>query len=91
MEYGMVEEILTKPLHPYTQVLLECIPEPDPTKPWKEEIKLSGMEVKEFEALGCKFANRCPYAKDICFKKRPPDVKVGDRMVKCWLFADNLM
>jgi len=91
VEYGNTEEILTKPLHPYTQILLESIPEPDPTKPWKEEIKLSGMEVKEFEALGCKFANRCPYAKDNCFKRRPPDVKIRNRVVKCWLFTNNLI
>jgi len=90
VESGSVDKVLTDPLHPYTKLLLDCIPEADPKKRWTSEIKLSGMEIKEFEALGCKFANRCPHARDICFKKRPPDIKVGDRMVKCWLFADNL-
>ena len=70
MEFGDAEDVLENPLHPYTRVLLESLPKVDPRQRWREEIKLSGLEVKEFEALGCKFANRCPYAKEMCFEKR---------------------
>ena len=86
LEHGDAKKVLTDPLHPYTKILMQCLPEPDPKKRWKEEIKLSGLEIKEFEALNCKFANRCPRAMDVCFKKKPPDIKVGGRTVKCWLF-----
>jgi len=88
IEYGSVEEVLTKPLHPYTKTLLECLPKPDPKDRWKEEVKLSGLEVKEFEALGCKFANRCPHATSRCFQERPPTVNIEKRAVACWLFAN---
>lgn len=89
VEHGPTEELLGNPLHPYTKTLLQCLPEPDPQKRWKEEVKLSGLEVKEFEALGCKFANRCPYADEHCFRERPPIVKLNKRIVACWLFAGN--
>jgi len=87
VEYGSVDEVLTRPAHPYTKILLECLPEADPRKRWKSEIKLSGLEVKEFEAIGCKFADRCPFASDKCFKDRPPEIAVDGRRVRCWLFA----
>jgi len=88
IEYGSAEEVLTKPLHPYTKTLLECLPKPDPKNRWKEEVKLSGLEVKEFEALGCKFANRCTHAISRCLQERPPTMNVKERLVACWLFAD---
>ena len=86
MEFGNVERVLTDPLNPYTKTLVQSLPEPDPDKLWSDDIKLSGLEVKEFEAAGCKFADRCPEATDVCFKDRPPDIIIGDRMVKCWLY-----
>jgi peptide/nickel transport system ATP-binding protein len=88
VEQGPAEEILTKPLHPYTAILLDSLPKPDPKNRWKEEIKLSGLEVKEFEALGCKFANRCPYATNRCLKARPPLLNVKGRLIRCWLLAE---
>jgi len=88
LEYGSVDKVLTDPLHPYTRVLIESIPEPDPTKRWSREVKLSGIEIKEFEALGCKFADRCPYAMEKCSKHRPPQVDVEDRKVRCWLYCE---
>jgi len=88
VEYGPVEKVLTDPLHPYTKILLECIPEPDPKKRWKKEITLSDIEIKEFGSAGCKFAGRCPQVKEICRKKMPTDFDVNGRTVKCWLY-DN--
>lgn len=91
VEYGNAEEVLGEPLHPYTRLLLECLPEPDPEKRWRESIELSGLEVKEFEAPGCKFARRCPRRKDECTKERPPriEVKKGSqaRYVECYMYA----
>ena len=91
IEYGDAQKVLTKPLHPYTRLLLECLPEPDPEKRWKESIELSGLEIKEFEVAGCKFARRCPHAKDECLEKRPPRVEVKEdseaRYVECYMYA----
>ena len=87
VEYGNTREVLEEPLHPYTKILLESIPKPNPKLRWKEEIKLSGLEVKEFEALGCKFSNRCINATEKCFKKRPPEIVLNERKVCCWLYS----
>lgn len=86
VEYGSVREVLEDPLHPYTRTLIESIPKPNPKLRWREEIKLSGLEVKEFEALGCKFSNRCPYARDRCFKEKPPEITLDGRKVCCWIY-----
>ena len=91
VECGDVEDVLTNPVHPYSQMLLKCLPEPDPEKRWKDQIELAGLEVKEYETAGCKFSKRCPSADEKCLEKRPPDIelesKSGYRFVKCWKCA----
>lgn len=87
VEYGHVETVLGKPAHPYTELLRSSVPSIDPKNRWEGEIMLSGLEIKEFETAGCKFASRCQYAKELCLKKNPPEVRTGERLVKCWLYA----
>jgi len=91
VECGDVEDVLTNPVHPYSQMLLKCLPEPDPEKRWKDQIELAGLEVKEYETAGCKFSKRCPSADKKCLENRPPDTelesKSGYRFVKCWKCA----
>ncbi|MBM7583355.1 peptide/nickel transport system ATP-binding protein [Caldicoprobacter guelmensis] len=85
IEYGASDLVLTQPLHPYTELLISSIPRVD--KKWEEDIKLSGIEVKEYESIGCKFALRCPYVMDICKKSRPKVVKTDDgREVMCFKY-----
>jgi len=85
IEYGPSDLVLTKPLHPYTELLMSSVPRVD--KKWEEDIKLSGIEVKEYESTGCKFALRCPYAKGICKKSRPKVIKIADgREVMCFKY-----
>jgi len=86
VEKGYTSDVLSNPLHPYTKMLVECIPKPDPRKRWKEQIKLSSLEIKEFGILGCKFADRCPNSNENCFKKSPPEMIVNGHAVKCWIY-----
>jgi len=86
VEYGRTREVLSNPLHPYTQMLIECIPKPDPKKRWVKKIKLSDLEVKEYGMLGCKFADRCPNSTTKCREKPPPEMDVKGRTIKCWLY-----
>ena len=44
VEMGSVEKVLGDPKHPYTIMLKESVPEPDPRKAWSKEINLSAME-----------------------------------------------
>ena len=63
-EVGSVEKVINDPKHPYTRLLVNSIPLPDPDLHWggETEIKSSTPVGPQKEGLrGCKFANRCPY------------------------------
>jgi len=90
VESGPVEDVLDRPLHPYTKLLQESVPEPIPQarESWAKHIALGTTEVKEYSRVGCKFAGRCPQVMDICRQADPPDMQVGARTVKCYLYRD---
>ena len=91
VETGPVEEVLESPLHPYTQLLKESVPEPEPKDKgaWTKQITLGTTEVREYGQVGCKFAGRCPHVMDICKQANPPDVHIQQRMVKCYLYQEQ--
>lgn len=91
VEFGPVEDVLQRPVHPYTQLLKESVPEPDPKEreSWAKHIELGTTEVKEYGRIGCKFAGRCPHVMDICRKADPPNVQVGQQTVKCYLYSEH--
>jgi peptide/nickel transport system ATP-binding protein len=86
IEIGSVDQVLREPLHPYTRLLRESVPEPDPHGKWTEEIALGALEIKEYAQTGCKFAGRCPQEIAICRGTEPPEIQTGGRMVKCHLY-----
>lgn len=92
VESGPVESVLNDPLHPYTRTLLLSIPIPDikwRTK-WLEALKLTTIiEEREFIAKGCKYAGRCPYLEKRCMEEEPPNVKVNNVIVKCWIYQEH--
>lgn len=83
VEFGDARTILANPQHPYTQLLLDSIP--DIGRKWqKKKMALSDIEAKEFQVTGCRFCNRCPIAEDRCTVERPPAIKKPDgRDVYC--------
>jgi len=86
VEMGDVEKVLMEPKHPYTMMLKESIPEPDPKKRWKKKVDLKMTEKEEYLMKGCKFVGRCPYVKNICKTTEPPDINLDGRVVKCFLY-----
>ncbi|MGQ4891710.1 MAG: ABC transporter ATP-binding protein [Candidatus Njordarchaeia archaeon] len=90
VEEGPTIDVLTKPLHPYTQALISAIPEPDP-KLKKEKIILKGEPPSPvFIPKGCRFWPRCRFARDICKREKPPLVEVEKgRKVACWLYYEK--
>lgn len=65
-EIGPTEEIITKPRHPYTELLLAAVPRPDPDGE-REHVDARG-EIPDAIDLpnGCRFHARCPYALAHC-------------------------
>lgn len=88
VEYTDVDTVFEKPLHPYTQGLINCIP-----KLGGQEEKLSTIKgmVPSFNDMpeGCLFCPRCEYAKDICRKERPELVDLDGHQVRCFKYTDR--
>ena len=73
-----------EPLHPYSKKLMASVP------------RLKGDQELEFitgqppsllnPPSGCRFADRCPARFARCAEE-PPTISVGDKKVKCWLYA----
>ena len=85
VEEAHSNDLFSHPLHPYTQALLSAVPIPDPKIARKRErIILQGEVPSPLNPpQGCPFSTRCPYAKDICFKEKPPLRDIGGRKVAC--------
>jgi|ADGO01.1.fsa_nt_gi oligopeptide/dipeptide ABC transporter, ATP-binding protein, C-terminal domain len=83
VEFGRARQVLARPQHPYTQLLLDSIP--STTQKWeRRSFVASDIETKEFQLTGCKFANRCPLAQEICSQQRPEPRRQEDgRDVYC--------
>ena len=86
MEIGTVEQIFENPQHPYTRLLLQSVPVPDPKdKSKRKKLILPGEIPSPLNPpSGCPFHTRCPYVKDICKEKEPEYVEVEKgHLVKC--------
>jgi len=76
-EEGQTEEVIATPRHPYTQLLMSAAP--DPRLPLSDDVEHSdlGEPPKVIDpAPGCRFAPRCPLARDECRRTDPPRVEV---------------
>jgi oligopeptide/dipeptide ABC transporter ATP-binding protein len=89
MEAGDVDAVIQEPQHPYTQLLIDSIPWPDPDRRWgRTEIKARESDLSE-AGEGCRFYSRCPFAMEQC-KTVPPLFKLDDEQTAaCFLFEDN--
>ena len=75
------------PKHPYTQGLLQTVPNIE-----LADQKLGGIPGSPPDLLdlpsGCRFCPRCPHAMKVCRMKEPPMIEVGDgHSVKCFLYG----
>ncbi len=66
VEIGPTEQIISERLHPYTRLLLEASPEPDPTVV-KPPLEARGEIPSPVDLPnGCRFHTRCPHALRHC-------------------------
>jgi peptide/nickel transport system ATP-binding protein len=73
VEAGEVGHVVKDPQHPYTQLLVGSIPQPDPEHAWQRDVVTRDPGDTPTAALsGCMFADRCPYVMDVCVKQPPP-------------------
>lgn len=85
-EEGPVDEVLSAPHHPYTQALIDSIPDPDETH--EERIHIRGEPPNLLSPPpGCRFEPRCDKAFARCRSEVPAwhGAEAG-RFVRCHLF-----
>ena len=89
VETGTAAEIFEKPLHPYTQGLIDCIPIPGKTKPGEHLGSIPGIVPTLVGDLqGCAFADRCTYARVDC-QQDVREKRLGEgRYFRCVLPAE---
>lgn len=80
VELGESDDICERPAHPYTELLLASIPDPDPAvqhvKSQRRRELAQGMAGASGRALSdsCPFAERCPHVMDVCRESFPEPV-----------------
>jgi peptide/nickel transport system ATP-binding protein/oligopeptide transport system ATP-binding protein len=86
VEFSDVISIFKSPQHPYTSLLLKCLPRRDRKQDRLEAIPGRVPSLMD-PPSGCKFHPRCPYSKEICRNERPESVEVRKRhFVACTLY-----
>lgn len=90
VEQATVEQLFTKPLHPYTQGLLDSIPKMDEDKERLYMIK--GIVPDPIHLpKGCSFADRCDKCMEKCKEHMPKLARTEDgRKVRCFLISDEV-
>jgi len=85
VEYTDKENMLKNPKHPYTQGLLQSLPQREKRK--QKLWVISGMAPgPQDDIAGCSFHPRCPFVMQKCRHGKVPEFVIkGHGMAKCWL------
>ena len=84
-EIAAAEDLYRSPRHPYSALLLESIPEPNPEqKKRKVDAVNSEMPSPMDPPPGCRFHTRCPNAQSLCSNAEPKLAELnGEGRVAC--------
>ena len=70
-EVGPSEQLFARPAHPYTALLIEAIPVPDPDVRPTETVPVGEPPSPIAPPSGCRFRTRCPRADQRCSDEMP--------------------
>ncbi|NBE98258.1 ABC transporter ATP-binding protein [Nonomuraea sp. KC401] len=91
IEGGPKEEVIARPRHPYTKLLIESSPDPGRGEDDRAALFDGADELGEPPSLasppaGCRFHPRCPFAMPECEQSPPPRTDLGGgHWAHCWL------
>jgi peptide/nickel transport system ATP-binding protein len=87
VERGETTSVCSRPLHPYTRMLMDAVPVAEPQT---ERARNSPLVTGELGSAldppsGCRFRTRCPRAQEVCSRIEPPLAvpDVADHAVAC--------
>src|SRR5260221_12239535 len=86
IELGTTQDVLGRPVHPYTRGLVDAVPSLDGTD------VLAGIGGQpprpQSRPAGCAFAPRCAFVFDRCRIEQPVPTTVSGRVVRCHRAAE---
>ncbi|MEZ0537059.1 ABC transporter ATP-binding protein [Caldicellulosiruptoraceae bacterium PP1] len=87
VEIGPTEDVIFKPMHPYTEALMASMLVPEPEMKARRVEGIPGVppDLKN-PPKGCRFAPRCSKDKKmkICEEREPEVKSIGGRQIWCW-------
>ncbi len=88
VEEGGVFSVFEQPKHPYTQALLAAVPS---RQAFGERLATIPGQVPSLFSLppGCKFADRCPVSRPVCFEREPIYLRSEDGHVRCHVYDSD--
>lgn len=95
VEGGPSDEVIQRPLHPYTQLLVSAAPDPSRITPDGNKSVAALPARGEIPSLihppsGCRFHPRCPHAMPVCSQRFPARTELGNgRWTHCFLYGDG--
>lgn len=90
VESGSAKSILRRPMHPYTQLLLDSIPNPRLRRGNRKPLNVSSEGAANRASAGCLFAPRCRLAFDRCWREEPILAsRSDDGHVACFAAGDD--
>jgi peptide/nickel transport system ATP-binding protein len=89
-EKAVTETVISKPLHPYTQMLLASLPEVGVRH---DQTTLTGIPGRPPSLVdppaGCRFRDRCPFARAKCGTAPPFEEVAPGHHVACWKVTEG--
>jgi peptide/nickel transport system ATP-binding protein len=94
VEGGPSDEVIQTPRHPYTQLLISAVPNPDilTIERKKQPVSSGHGELPSLlhPPAGCRFHLRCPSAMDICHQRFPERTDLGSgHWTHCFLYGEK--
>jgi oligopeptide/dipeptide ABC transporter ATP-binding protein len=89
VEQSPTEDLFAKPLHPYTQALLQAAPKPIARRKAITPAVSGDIPSSIDRPSGCHFHPRCKFAMPICRTVYPAYRRVGQALVACHLYEDD--
>ena len=83
VEEGPTAEIIERPRHPYTQMLINAIPAFSPSERTERVLAKGDPPTPWDDQPGCAFAARCPMRTDLCLADVPEPRPLGRSAVAC--------
>jgi peptide/nickel transport system ATP-binding protein len=89
VERASDSSIIDAPAHPYTQLLVASVPDPENLAS-RHASSAPDAASLSFNYEGCRFSSRCPSVTDICRGHHPPVVELSPgHTTRCWLSASD--